>query len=851
MRRALRRAGWALAAAGGIGITSPALAQERTVRILGPGGHVEQAGEVIVITEAQARLEEGQVELALLADPMLFSYGLGAHVQAGSLELRGFVPTEAVRDEALKVAREQSTLHVIDKLKIQPNLATRCSVEKPEVIQRAAKELLEDAVPVYGQGMEVKCDARGRVTVSGRVASSEDRLLVSRKLRQVTGCSCVVNHLEVVGAAESRPAETTGAVLVPDAVPVPALPAVRKSEPAVSPVPARTVTMPHPVEGEPPSLGMPRAVQPEKVVPPPAPPATPYPTAIPTPKESMSPVLPAPRVVQEPVALPPAPPVVKPLPELPPAPKPIAPPPVEVAPPPVKTEFHAPTPSSDRDRPHGSGTSGAAAIELPPVEQPKPPPVKVPEVEKPKAPPAVKAPEPAVSLPPVEQPKLPVVKLPEEVHPKPAPTVSLPPSGQPKPPPVVTVPEVEKPKPVPTIKVPVVVNVPAAPAPKPPPLPPIVPLTTRPSVNPPPPPVIEKSPRGGSEESYVTEGTITIDDDPRPAKPVTAPKPAPTPAKGSISFEADPPPAKPVTAPKAQQTPAKAPATLPPLPATSPAPAPVKQPVTTPKAPPTPTSVKPAEGTMSLKPPPMPPSKPASDPVKLSAPPAKPPAPPAPPRPTVPPAVRLKERVQGLCGPAYEVKVTARAKNNLMLEITGRTSGEGETVMKKIRPVLDSAEFAEFEINVDVVTPARKLSLALTPSPACAILPRRRHPAGGGSTSWPTRTRRPAGACLWSSPRTTRNPESARRSPRPTTPWPASRRSTKSSSWTTAATTPPRRPSPRRRRAGRGCGCCGTRPTAATARRCGPGSRPPASSASHSPTPIASSTSTTCLACSP
>src|SRR5262249_29990206 len=97
MRRALRRAGWALAAAGGIGIPAPALAQPTAVRILGPVGHVVEAGGEVVIamTEGQARLEEGQVELAFLADPMLFSYGVGAHVEGGNLEVRGYVPTPA------------------------------------------------------------------------------------------------------------------------------------------------------------------------------------------------------------------------------------------------------------------------------------------------------------------------------------------------------------------------------------------------------------------------------------------------------------------------------------------------------------------------------------------------------------------------------------------------------------------------------------------------------------------------------------------------------------------------------------------------------------------------------------
>ena len=112
--------------------------------------------------------------------------------------------------------------------------------------------------------------------------------------------------------------------------------------------------------------------------------------------------------------------------------------------------------------------------------------------------------------------------------------------------------------------------------------------------------------------------------------------------------------------------------------------------------------MKPADGTLTLTPPPMPPSRPASAPVVLSVPPAKPPAPATPPRPTVPPAVRLKERIQGVCGPAYEVKVTTRGKN--YLSWTHRPdAGDGQRLMERITPVLESQEFAAFEIDVDIV----------------------------------------------------------------------------------------------------------------------------------------------------
>src|SRR5439155_13113844 len=133
----------------------------------------------------QARLEEGQVELAFLADPMLFAYGLGAHAQGNVLEVRGYVPNEAVREQALRVATAQSGLHVIDRMKLHATLAGHGAVDKPENITRSARALLEESFPEHGKGMEVRCDARGHVTVRGSVGSHEDKVLASRKLPQV------------------------------------------------------------------------------------------------------------------------------------------------------------------------------------------------------------------------------------------------------------------------------------------------------------------------------------------------------------------------------------------------------------------------------------------------------------------------------------------------------------------------------------------------------------------------------------------------------------------------------------------------------------------------------------------
>jgi hypothetical protein len=197
MRRSFRRAGWALAAAGGLGLSGPALAQSNSAHFISPAGHASTAEPPAVMNEGQARYEESQVELAWLAEPMLFSLNLGAQLKDNTLVVRGYVPTAAVRDQALKVAREQTTFRVVDELKIYPALATRGSFDKPEAIQQYAKQILVEQFPEHGKDMEVKCDSRGRVTLTGPIGSYEDKVLVSRKLRQVAGCSCVVNQLMV------------------------------------------------------------------------------------------------------------------------------------------------------------------------------------------------------------------------------------------------------------------------------------------------------------------------------------------------------------------------------------------------------------------------------------------------------------------------------------------------------------------------------------------------------------------------------------------------------------------------------------------------------------------------------
>src|SRR5205807_5001552 len=85
MRRALGRAGWALAAAGGLGMVQPAVAQTYPIVPQARGGQVryQQPGSSYRVpgptAAASGRAAEVQVELAGMACPMTFPGRLAAH----------------------------------------------------------------------------------------------------------------------------------------------------------------------------------------------------------------------------------------------------------------------------------------------------------------------------------------------------------------------------------------------------------------------------------------------------------------------------------------------------------------------------------------------------------------------------------------------------------------------------------------------------------------------------------------------------------------------------------------------------------------------------------------------------
>ena len=191
MRRALRRAALALVAAGTPGLAMPAVALAQSPA---PASALPPADAA---REGRFRLEEMKVEMAWLADPATFPYPLAARSVEGNLELRGSMPTESLRQHALKVARAHTHLAVINLLQIDARLHPSESGVDSAAIRQGTVEVLNDAFGMAARGFDIRAEADGKVAVNGSVNSVEEKLAVSRKLRKVRGCTYASNYLQI------------------------------------------------------------------------------------------------------------------------------------------------------------------------------------------------------------------------------------------------------------------------------------------------------------------------------------------------------------------------------------------------------------------------------------------------------------------------------------------------------------------------------------------------------------------------------------------------------------------------------------------------------------------------------
>ncbi len=214
MYRALRRAGWALAAAAGLGIVAPARTPAappapvyQEITEVGPEAMSPVIVQDHVLAAPDAHLAAIEVELAWLADPLTCPYHLTLHIEGGSAHVRGYVQNKAAREKALRLAREHCMLQVVDELKIHASMVISVMAPAEPLKPSEAEATLKEAFSAPANAFHVTCKPDGRVRVTGTVTNLDDKLAVSRRLRTLPGCMAVVNELQFPAMAMARTAQ--------------------------------------------------------------------------------------------------------------------------------------------------------------------------------------------------------------------------------------------------------------------------------------------------------------------------------------------------------------------------------------------------------------------------------------------------------------------------------------------------------------------------------------------------------------------------------------------------------------------------------------------------------------------
>jgi hypothetical protein len=150
-----------------------------------------------LLSSEYQRLAEMKVELALLSDIATFPYDCHAYANGNTLELRGNVPNETIRQRAMDLARRNTFLRGIDGLKIQPNLSVRSPLRPSRQLQQEAAELLSKVLGEPAKQMTLDARPNGVLVVTGTIDSVESKLEISRLFRRLPGCTAVLNELTV------------------------------------------------------------------------------------------------------------------------------------------------------------------------------------------------------------------------------------------------------------------------------------------------------------------------------------------------------------------------------------------------------------------------------------------------------------------------------------------------------------------------------------------------------------------------------------------------------------------------------------------------------------------------------
>ena len=187
-----------LLVAGSLGIPASVLAQTASPPLLAKPTPIPPGTQVATSRAQTAHVHEMKVELAWLADPVTSYCRLEARMVGSTLEVHGQVPSEADLAHALWLAREETGMNVVSKVQINPKLRAPASSKPQDVLHREAFNALRQHFPEQAPDITFSTLADGALVLKGTVRTYEDKLAISRHLRQATACSCVRNQLRVL-----------------------------------------------------------------------------------------------------------------------------------------------------------------------------------------------------------------------------------------------------------------------------------------------------------------------------------------------------------------------------------------------------------------------------------------------------------------------------------------------------------------------------------------------------------------------------------------------------------------------------------------------------------------------------
>lgn len=200
-RRIARFGPWAVAAALGLDWSFPVQAAPPTALASIPVSAVAE-------TSPEDKDAAINVQVAWLAEPGLFMCTLSAQPTTKGMELIGYVSNEPAHQKAVAIARNLCSCPVIDNIKIHNGVPMPMNRgAAPAELAATASEVIMEALGDKVLSLRITCPSTGRVEVTGTLPTIEDKLLVSKSLRLLSGCTHVINRT-------SAPGSSAGAAIV-------------------------------------------------------------------------------------------------------------------------------------------------------------------------------------------------------------------------------------------------------------------------------------------------------------------------------------------------------------------------------------------------------------------------------------------------------------------------------------------------------------------------------------------------------------------------------------------------------------------------------------------------------------